>query len=132
MFDYSTITADDIPRMADELMSDSDALFDAVVSVEGARTWVNTMAPLAETASLGASMYGQGLFMAEAHPDEDVRNASREAQETLAAWGISVQFRKDLYEAIKEYAATEDAAALDGRASTAVGVRVAGFAQGGT
>ena len=114
MFDYSTLTADDIPRMAEELMAASDALFDRVVAVEGERTWVNTMAPLGEASSLSARMYGQGLFMADAHPDEEVRNASREAQETLAAWGISVQFRKDLYEGIKAYAATEEAAALEG------------------
>jgi Zn-dependent oligopeptidase len=114
MFDYSTLIASDIPRMVEEVMSKSDELFDAVASVEGKRTWDNTIAPLAEASSLGARIYGQGLFMADAHPDEDVRNASRAAQETLAAWGIAVQFRKDLYHAIQDFSQTEEAGALEG------------------
>ena len=52
--------------------------------------------------------------MAFVHPDPEVRQAGRRAEERLQKWAVDLVFRDDLYRAVKEYAETEEAKALTG------------------
>ena len=52
--------------------------------------------------------------MARVHPDAAVRDEATRQEERLAKWGTDLMFRRDLYTAISEFAATGEAAALTG------------------
>jgi thimet oligopeptidase len=52
--------------------------------------------------------------MARVHPDKEVRDAAQAAEERLSKWVSDLAFRRDLYEAVEAYAATSEAAALQG------------------
>ena len=52
--------------------------------------------------------------MARVHPDPAVRDAAQAAEERLAKWRVALSFRDDLYRAVRDFAATDEAAGLRG------------------
>ncbi len=112
MFDFTTVTAESIVASTEAALATADAAIDRLVIADEPRTFDNTMRAL-DLAILGVSdAYGQGPFMARVHPDEAVRRAAVELEERLAKWGSDLVFRRDLYEAVAGYAATDEAAQL--------------------
>ena len=81
---------------------------------EGPRTWDNTVAPLDTLDDVIVRANGIGPFMARVHVDREVRNAAQEAGEKISKWTSDLVFRRDLYDAIEAYAATDEAASLTG------------------
>ena len=72
MFDFTTVTAQSIVASTEKALADADTAIDAVVALDGPRTYANTMHAL-DLAILGINdAYGRGPFMARVHPDEDV------------------------------------------------------------
>lgn len=114
MFDYTTITPDAITDLTDRTIDTCEQLVAAVVGVEGRRSFENTMLPLEDAAATLAVAYGRGPFLSNVHPDEAIRTAARAAEEALTKWQVGLTFRRDLYEAVKAYASTQDASALTG------------------
>ncbi len=92
-----------------------DALLDTVAEpTTGERTFDDTVRPLDAIGVLYHEAYGRGPFMARVHPDPSVREAASEAEGVLDQWVSSIDFRRDLYDAVEAYAATDEAAALEG------------------
>ena len=113
-YDYTTVTADSVRQVVDDAIERGEELVASVVGVEGERTWENTMAPLDDLDDVVVRANGIGPFMARVHPDREVRDAAQEAEEKLSKWTSDLVFRRDLYEAIEEYASTDEAETLDG------------------
>jgi len=110
--DYTAVTALSVTEIIEEAIADADAAVDAMVSVDGPRTYANTMAPLDAAGVLVSDASGREAFMARVHPETDVRAAAVAMEERLAKWGTDLIMRSDLASAVRSYAATDDARTL--------------------
>jgi thimet oligopeptidase len=110
--DYTTITADAVTNLTEEALAVADGLVEAATTAEP--TYAGVMGRLDEVADVTSRAYGHGAFMARVHPDADVRAAGLEAEERLTKWGNDLVFRRDLFEAVSQLAATEEAQSLEG------------------
>jgi thimet oligopeptidase len=111
--DYTTITADEVRNVVAEAIALGEQIVADIVAAD-TRTWETTLAPLNELDDHIVRANGIGPFMARVHPDRDVRDVAQEAEERLSKWTSDLVFRRDLYEAVTAYAATDEAAALTG------------------
>ncbi|HSM02245.1 MAG TPA: M3 family metallopeptidase [Acidimicrobiia bacterium] len=114
MHDYTTVTPESVTQAVEDAIARGEELIASIVDHEGPRTWANTMAPFDELGDVMVRAYGVGPFMARVHPDKTVRDAAQSAEERQQKWNSDLVFRRPLYEAIEEFAATEEAAALEG------------------
>ncbi len=114
LYDYTTVTAGSVTEITEAAIAQADAEVDAVIDVDEARTYANTIAPLDRASVVTADASGRGAFMAKVHPDADVRASGVAAGERMAKWGSDLIMRSDLASAIRSYATTDDARALDG------------------
>ncbi|MEN8233377.1 MAG: M3 family metallopeptidase [Actinomycetota bacterium] len=114
LHDYTTVTAEAVTALTEDALSDADRAVDRVVAVSEPRTYANTLAPLDGAGIAVSDASGRGAFMARVHPDAEVRSAGVAAEERLAKWGADLMMRSDLAAAVREFAATGEAASLDG------------------
>lgn len=114
MFDYTTVTPESIVSLTADTIARCDDLVSQIIAVEGTRTYANTLAPIEETEAQLGIAYGRGPFLSNVHPDESIRQAARESEEALSKWQVGVIFRRDLYEAVRAFAKTEEATSLTG------------------
>ncbi|NND02733.1 MAG: Zn-dependent oligopeptidase [Acidimicrobiia bacterium] len=112
--DYTQITAERALDVVNEAIDNAEALLGSVIAVADSRTYENTLAPIDRAFVLLNDAFGVGGFMSQVHPDEEVRSAGAAAEEKYGKWLAGLAFRRDLYEAIKDYSQTDDAAALVG------------------
>ena len=113
LHDYTTTTADGITAITEAAISVADGLIDDVVAARQC-TFGSIMAPLEEASVAIGDAYGKGPFMASVHPDEATRHCAVELEERLTKWGMDVVFREDLFTAVSEYSATDEAGSLTG------------------
>jgi len=113
-YDYTTVTPESVRAAVDDAIDQSEALVATLIAVTETRTWDNTMMPLTALDDIIVRANGAGPFMARVHLDRDVRDAAQEAEEKISKWTSDLVFRRDLYEAINAYAATDEAASLPG------------------
>ena len=114
LFDFSSVTAASVTQVIESAIADGNALVEAVVSVDGQRTFDNTLRPLEESGRLAAVAYGHGPFLGQVSTDEEVRGAARIAEVQLEKWGLDLVSRRDVYEAIRDFSKTDEAARLAG------------------
>ena len=62
-FDYQSVTARSVASGVEAAVNQGEALIDGVLSVQGERTFDNTLRPFEEAGRLGAVAYGQGPFL---------------------------------------------------------------------
>ncbi|MCP4965434.1 MAG: Zn-dependent oligopeptidase [bacterium] len=113
LYDYTSITADRVTEIADDAIASADSLVADAVTSEP-RSWATTIAPLEQAGTIMGDAYGQSPFMARVHPDKEVRDRATEVEEQLTKWGTDLMFRPDLFAAVKEYSATDEAQSLTG------------------
>ena len=106
-------TPEEVDSITEKAIERADAIVEAVIA-SSPRTTATTLLPLDEIGTVLGDSFGRGAFMAFVHPDSEVRQASRQAEERLQKWVVDLVFRDDLYEAVKEYSETEEAKALTG------------------
>ncbi len=114
LHDYTTTTPESVSSVVADAIAEGDALVAEVVSPVATRSWANTMEQLNRLGAVMVRAYGKGPFMGRAHPDRAVREAGQAGEEALSKWQSDLVFRRELHEAIEAYAATPEAAALDG------------------
>jgi thimet oligopeptidase len=114
LYDYTPTSPDLVGSIAKEAIARADELVTEAVAAPSPRTWENTIRPLEHAGTVIADAYGQSPFMARVHPAKDVRAKAAEVEERLAKWGTELIFRTDLFEAVSEYAGTDEAQALEG------------------
>ena len=93
-----------------------DEAIAAIVATPAAeRTFANTFVALESAADIVVQAIGRATPSWRTSPTDDaLRETAREWDEKLSKYAVELGFREDLYEAVKEYAATAEAAALAG------------------
>ena len=109
-FGFSTITASGITAGTDESIARAQEILDEAVAAKAERTFENTLLPLDLVNDVLAKAFTRFVFMGYVHPDKDARSAGKAAEEKLGAFGVEMIFRDDLNAAVREYAATGEAA----------------------
>ena len=114
LFDHSVVSADWIRDTLDTALSDADRTVERVVAFETPLTFDDILLPLEDVSDALTTVSGRTAFMGYVHPDKDVRTAGKEAEERLAKWGVELAFRRDLYEKVRSFADSGEAATLEG------------------
>ena len=112
--DYTALTPETTLGIVSEAVATADQMIASVISWEGERTYDNTMAPIGRAITITNDASGVGGFMGQVHPDEAIRSAGTEADELHQKWLAALAFNRGLYEAVLEFAATEEATGLTG------------------
>jgi thimet oligopeptidase len=112
--DYTDVTVEQIEEGVAHTLAEADRRVEAVLAVDGRRTFEDTVLPLDGLAALCADADGRWSFMARVNPDPAVRDAGSAAEERLRRWAVDLESRVDLSEALLDYAGTEEARALTG------------------
>jgi thimet oligopeptidase len=117
MIDFKTLTPERIAEACAGAMSRCDEAVAAIVATPAAaRTFANTFVALDTAVDIVMQADGNYAFMSYVSDDEAVRETAREWDEKLSKYGVELGFREDLYNAVREFAATPEAAALQGEA----------------
>lgn len=113
LYDFTTVTAQSVRDLTESAVTGADTLVAEAVAADPP-TFVSVLGGLERAAALVGDASGRGAFMARVHPEREVRTAGSEAEERLTKWVTDLVFRRDLYEAVRRYAATEEAGKLPG------------------
>jgi len=113
LFDYTPIDAVDIDSMLDAAIEACEQRVAGIVSVAGPRSFADTLTPLEEVAAFVAEVDGRGPFLSNVATEENVRQTARAADQRLRQWVTDLEFREDLYRAVKAYSETAEALALE-------------------
>jgi Zn-dependent oligopeptidase len=114
LHDYTHTTVDSVRSTVDEALAEADALIERAVASVDAPSFEATMRPLDLAGAAAIGGYASGAFMAYVHPEADVRDAGQAAEEQVMKWNVGLPFREDLYRAVRAFADTPEAAALEG------------------
>lgn len=115
MIDYQQLTPARVAEACQAAMDACDAAVAAIVATPAdRRTFETTFVALESAADIVQQASGAYAFMAYVASDDALRETAREWDEKLSKFAVALGFREDLYEAVKEYAATAEAAALAG------------------
>jgi thimet oligopeptidase len=115
LYDYATLTVATVTEETDTAIAAADAHLNGAVAA--APSFGGTLAPLELAGAALVRAYGRGAFMGQVHTDSAVRDAGNAAEERLNKWRVAVTFRTDLYEAVRAFAATDEAKELTGERS---------------
>jgi thimet oligopeptidase len=113
-FGYSAVTAEKVGEGIDAALEEAQGILDEMVAPKDERTFENTMLPIDRISDVLSKANARYAFMGYVHPDKEIRSAAKTAEEKLETFGVEMVFRDDLNAAVKEYAATDEAAALEG------------------
>jgi thimet oligopeptidase len=114
LYDYSSVTTESISHEVTAGLAEAEAKLAALTGTEGERTFDNTLLALDEAVGRVWLANGRTTFMARVHADSKVRDAGQAAEEKLTKWQVDLAFRAELAEAVRAYAQTEEARALEG------------------
>ena len=114
LHDFTTTTVDSVRSAVTDALAEADALLERVVASVDAPSFEATMRPLDLAGAAALHGYAHGAFMAYVHTDADVRDAGQAAEEAVQKWNVGLPFREDLYRAVRAFADTPEAAALEG------------------
>jgi thimet oligopeptidase len=112
--DYSAATPESVQAETDGALLRADALIDAAAASVFSPTFASTLAPIELAGAEVAAAYGRGGFLGQVHTDPAVRDAGTAAEERINKWRVGVTFRDDLYRAVRAFADSDEAAALEG------------------
>lgn len=111
---YIDLTPEAVEAGVNEAIERSRAVLDELVAPKEQRTFDNTLRPLDRIHDILGHAFHKFGFMGFVHPFKEVRNSATDANERAEKFGVELIFRDDLNQAVKKYAATEEAAALEG------------------
>ena len=110
--DLENVTHDSIREKTLKTLAEASAIADDAIA-QGT-TFETLLARLEEAGSVISDSFGSTAFMGYVHPDREIRQAGKEAQESLEKWGLEIVFREDLYRAVKAYSESSEAQELTG------------------
>jgi thimet oligopeptidase len=114
LYDYTSVTVDSVRSETDAALQAADERVARAVASAGSPTFDETLVPLELAGAQLVQAYGRGAFLGQVHTDPQVRDAGNEAEERLNKWRVAVVFRSDLYDAVRAFADTDEARALEG------------------
>lgn len=113
--DFAAITPATVAEACAEAINRCDLAVEAIVATpDSGRSFANTLLALEEATDLVAQASGIYAFMGYVSPDDAIRGAAHEWDEKLEKYGIALEFRTDLYEAITAFAGTSEATRMTG------------------
>ncbi len=112
-YDYRGATATSVAAETDDAIREADALIDAAAASVAHPSFDATLRPIDLAWARVAAAYGRGAFLGQVSTDADTRAAGHAADERLTKWRVGLAFRRDLYEAVRAFAASPGAASLD-------------------
>jgi thimet oligopeptidase len=115
MIDYQALTPEQVTEGCEQAMRACDEGVAAIVALpHDRRTFENTFVALDSAVDHLSEAFGKYGFMAYVFADEAVRETAREWDERLSKYGVELGFREDLYDAVRAYAGSPEAASLSG------------------
>jgi thimet oligopeptidase len=114
LHDYTSTTAESVRSTAAEALAEADAIIEGVVASAENPSFEATMHQLDLAGATALRGYAQGAFLGYVHADADVRDAGHAAEEQVMKWNVGLAFRDDLYRAVRAFADTPEATALEG------------------
>jgi thimet oligopeptidase len=112
---YDKLTPDIVARECKAAMTACDAAIAGIVATPTAqRTFDSTFVALESAMDYIAQADGAYAFISYVSADDELRETAREWDEKLSQYAVQLGFREDLYNAVKEYAASPEAASLQG------------------
>lgn len=112
--DYTTMQKGDVAASTGSALHEAETIIEKVIAEPSARTLANTLLELERAGRILSDAYGRGPFMGKVHPDPDIRTEATEWEEKVSKWTNELIFRTDLAAVVKAFAATDEAAGLDG------------------
>ena len=115
-FDYRLLTRDRVGTIAEAGLAKAEARIAAAVRAAPMAT-ATFEAVIGEIDRAEGDLWavnGRSGFMVRVHPDPDIRAAAQAVEERLGQWRQSLVLRDDIAGAIRQYAASTDAAGLTG------------------
>jgi Zn-dependent oligopeptidase len=98
---------DEIAKSADEAIAKANAALDAIGALDPKKvTFRNTVRALDDIQSDILQVTNRITLLSQAHPDAKVRNAAINATQKFNDWAVAIDYRKDVYKAVKAFAAT--------------------------
>jgi len=113
-FDYRTVSASDVERTVSDAIGDAATLIRGAVASASSPSFASTLLPIELAWARTAQAYGRGPVLGQVSTDPETREAGRIADEQLTKWRVGLASRRDLYEAVAAFAATDEAASLTG------------------
>ncbi len=114
LYDYTSVSVDSVRSETDDAIAGADAQVERAVATADSPTFGTTLVPLELAAAELVRGYGRAGFMGQVHTDPAVRDAGNDAEERINKWRVALVFRDDLYQAVRAFADTDEAAALSG------------------
>jgi Zn-dependent oligopeptidase len=114
LHDYTNTTVESVQNAVAESLAEAEELIAQTVASTDAPSFEATMRPLDLAGAAAIRGYARGGFMAYVHTDAAVRDAGQAAEEAFSKWNVALPFREDLYRAVRAFAETPEAAALEG------------------
>ena len=114
LYDYSTVSVDSVRAETDAALQAADELVAGAVADADSPTFESVLLPLEIAGAELVRAYGRAGFMGQVHTDPAVRDAGNDAEERINKWKVAQIFRSDLYESVRAFSQTDEAAALTG------------------
>src|SRR6478672_1103840 len=115
MIDFEKLTPQIVADQCQRAIDQCDAGVDAIIATPAdQRTFANTFVALESATDHVVQALGWYAFMAYVAPDDALRETARDWEQKLEQYAVQLGFREDLYNAVREYAATPEAASLRG------------------
>ncbi len=114
LHDYRDASAGSVERETAEALREADAFMARAAASASAPSFEATMLPIDLAWGRAADAYGRGAFLGQVSTDAETRAAGHAADERLTKWRVGLAFRRDLYEAVRAFADTEEASRLEG------------------
>jgi Zn-dependent oligopeptidase len=114
LYDYTHVTVESVQTEVAAALASAEELIARAVASTPAPTFDATMVPLELAVAAVAEGYGRSAFLTNVHVDSAVRDAGQEAEELISKWRVGVPFRPEVYGAVKAFANSPEAAALQG------------------
>ncbi len=115
MIDYQQLTPESLAQGCQDAIRVCDDAIAAIVATPAAqRTFASTLVALESAVDLIHQASGKYAFMSHVSDDDALRETARDWDERIGKYAVELGFREDLYAAVKEFAASAEAAALRG------------------
>ena len=101
-------TSDELRTTADAVIKDAEAALDKLAKQDPTKaTFDSTLAELDRIVARVRNAANRIGLIQETHPEKPVRDTASEMSVKISSWAITLDYREDLYRAIKAYADTK-------------------------
>jgi thimet oligopeptidase len=101
-------TSDELRATADAVIKDAEAALDKLAKQDPTKaTFDSTLAELDRIVARVRNAANRIGLIQETHPEKPVRDTASEMSVKISSWAITLDYREDLYRAIKAYADTK-------------------------